>query len=220
MEEVIRSKLSNVRSHTRLCDLTLIVENQKLSCHRDLVTSYCEFFKGENSAALDISHLPGVSFDLVSALINSLYGEAFIITRENCSSILGLAEQFKYKDLVKRCTNLLTSEGIFSDEFSVDVSTLVHRVQKHSRKKQTIVYGSVRLKFSRFVMILLFDYFATSWSDPRRKQSTKSTFTENFRFSTEEFSRFWACVGKDWSVIPPEDFYCFFHLANYLVFLN
>lgn len=107
--------LRSLYKERKLCDVTLVIENQKISAHRLILAANSSYFFSMFTSGLCESNqetvaLKEVDFEAVDGLVEYCYTSTIEITEKNVQNILSVANLFQFTTIVETCCGFLKNQ--------------------------------------------------------------------------------------------------------------
>lgn len=139
-------EVMNVLRHSRkLCDVTLIVEEERFDVHKLVLASCSPYFKamftgGLRECRMDEIPLQGISPCTLSMLIDFAYTSEIHINEMNVSYLLPAATMFQMQHVVEACCTFLENQLDPSNCIGISDFANEHGCQELNKKARQYIY--------------------------------------------------------------------------------
>ena len=181
--------LRSLYKERKLCDVTLVVENETIWAHRLILAANSSYFfsmftSGMCETSQELIALKELDFEAVNALVEYCYTSTIVITEKNVQNILSAANLLQFMTVVETCCGFLKNQlhpsnclgiGNFADHHGC--AKLREAAQEYAEKNFLDVY-----KTDEFLLATLNQIQAMLTSDFLNVISEKEVFDSCIRW--------------------------------------
>ncbi|XP_046355763.2 kelch-like protein 29 [Haliotis rufescens] len=146
----LSSAVLRARADGKFCDVNIVVKGQDHRCHRLVLCSASSFFKtalGDTENSTGKMMIRGIDLSIFTILLDYIYGEDIVLTRDNAADILFASLKLGMERLQREC------ERYLGDHMTSDTSIEVWRTarMKQLTDLQTIAFEWIVAHFDNVV---------------------------------------------------------------------
>ncbi|KAL0211892.1 hypothetical protein RCL1_005518 [Eukaryota sp. TZLM3-RCL] len=209
----ILERLLNQRRNATLTDFELIYKDQRIPCHKDIVSILSSTIGEQTDATLVIEPLLAendATTDVLEAVTEALYGQPLEINI-NVLEVIDFATSLRLGELVSLCTQSITSRT--DKTFVSSFTSILERLQNDHHREFSLVYRNITITIHRFLLAALCPIFLSRFA--LEPDDNEWNLTDFLTVQESSFEDFFTSFYRDEVAITLDNLFDFSHLAFY-----